>query len=58
MHDNHPGMPRRGVLAATSMATVVGLACHFAWPGIGHVAKFGDGFRYLPAPMDMMTVKG
>lgn len=34
------------------------LAYHFAWPGIGHVAKFGDGFRYLPAPMDMMTVKG
>jgi glyoxylase-like metal-dependent hydrolase (beta-lactamase superfamily II) len=24
------------------------LAYHFAWPGIGHVAKHGDGFRYFP----------
>jgi glyoxylase-like metal-dependent hydrolase (beta-lactamase superfamily II) len=24
------------------------LAYHFAWPGIGHVAKQGDGFRYYP----------
>jgi hypothetical protein len=23
------------------------LAYHFAWPGIGHVAKHGDGFRYF-----------
>ncbi len=23
------------------------LAYHFAWPGIGHVAKQGDGFRYF-----------
>lgn len=29
------------------------LAYHFAWPGIGHVAKAGDGFRYYPAPMVM-----
>jgi glyoxylase-like metal-dependent hydrolase (beta-lactamase superfamily II) len=29
------------------------LAYHFAWPGIGHVVKQGDGFRYLPAPMEM-----
>jgi glyoxylase-like metal-dependent hydrolase (beta-lactamase superfamily II) len=27
------------------------LAYHFAWPGIGHVVKAGDGFRYLPEPM-------
>ncbi|WP_414463568.1 MBL fold metallo-hydrolase [Hyphomicrobium sp. DY-1] len=29
------------------------LAYHFAWPGYGHFAKQGDGFRYLPAPMNM-----
>lgn len=29
------------------------LAYHFAWPGLGHVAKVGDGFRYFPAPMNM-----
>ena len=26
------------------------LAYHFAWPGVGHVAKQGDGFRVLPEP--------
>jgi len=30
------------------------LAYHFAWPGIGHVAKQGDGFRYYPEPMSMV----
>lgn len=29
------------------------LAYHFAWPGIGHVAKQGDGFRYFPVSMQM-----
>lgn len=29
------------------------LAYHFAWPGIGHVAKQGDGFRYYPEGMKM-----
>ena len=30
------------------------VAYHFAWPGFGHVAKQGDGFRYFPSPMQMM----
>ena len=30
------------------------LAYHFAWPGIGHVAKQGDGFRYYPEAMNMV----
>ena len=29
------------------------LAYHFAWPGFGHVAKAGEGFRYYPEPMKM-----
>jgi glyoxylase-like metal-dependent hydrolase (beta-lactamase superfamily II) len=29
------------------------MAYHFAWPGYGHVAKNGDGFRYYPEPMNM-----
>jgi glyoxylase-like metal-dependent hydrolase (beta-lactamase superfamily II) len=29
------------------------LAYHFPWPGIGHVAKQGDGFRYFSTPMNM-----
>jgi hypothetical protein len=32
------------------------LAYHFAWPGMGHVAKQGDGFRYFPAPMNIESV--
>ncbi len=30
------------------------LAYHFPWPGIGHVAKAGEGFRYYPSPMQMV----
>lgn len=29
------------------------IAYHFAWPGFGHVAAQGQGFRYFPAPMVM-----
>lgn len=29
------------------------IAYHFPWPGIGHVAKNGDGFRYFPAALQM-----
>lgn len=32
------------------------LAYHFAWPGIGHVSKFGEGFHFVPKPMELMTV--
>jgi glyoxylase-like metal-dependent hydrolase (beta-lactamase superfamily II) len=32
------------------------LAYHFAWPGIGHVAKAGDGFQYFPLPVQQETV--
>ncbi|MFA6966371.1 MBL fold metallo-hydrolase [Bosea sp. (in: a-proteobacteria)] len=30
------------------------MSYHFAWPGFGNLAKAGDGFRYLPAPMQML----
>ena len=29
------------------------MSYHFAWPGYGHVAKAGDGFRYYAEPMQM-----
>jgi glyoxylase-like metal-dependent hydrolase (beta-lactamase superfamily II) len=32
------------------------IAYHFPWPGVGHVAKNGDGFRYFPAPLQMMEL--
>jgi glyoxylase-like metal-dependent hydrolase (beta-lactamase superfamily II) len=30
------------------------MSYHFAWPGYGHVAKNGEGFRYYPEPMNML----
>jgi glyoxylase-like metal-dependent hydrolase (beta-lactamase superfamily II) len=39
------------MLAAQKIPLV---AYHFPWPGHGHVAKHGDGFRYHPAPMQMV----
>ena len=32
------------------------IAYHFPWPGIGHVEKVGEGFRYHPAPMVMQEI--
>jgi glyoxylase-like metal-dependent hydrolase (beta-lactamase superfamily II) len=29
------------------------LAYHYPWPGMGHIAKSGDGFHYIPEPMQM-----
>src|SRR5580704_5787254 len=28
---------------------------HFPWPGIGHVAREQDGFRYFPKPTRWIT---
>lgn len=30
------------------------IAYHFPWPGVGHVAKQGEGFRYYPSPLQMV----
>jgi glyoxylase-like metal-dependent hydrolase (beta-lactamase superfamily II) len=38
------------MLAANKTAV---MSYHFAWPGYGHVAKSGDGFRYIAEPMVM-----
>ena len=29
------------------------MSYHFPWPGYGHIAKSGDGFRYYAQPMNM-----
>ena len=34
------------------------IAYHFPWPGIGHIAKRGEGFEYYPAPMVMQELPG
>ena len=38
------------MLAANKIAV---MSYHYPWPGYGHVAKNGDGFRYIPEPMVM-----
>lgn len=51
--------PKQSAQSRVKMLTMLAdkrvpvLAYHFAWPGIGHVAKQGDGFRYYPEPMKM-----
>jgi glyoxylase-like metal-dependent hydrolase (beta-lactamase superfamily II) len=32
------------------------MSYHFPWPGLGHVGKDGDGFRYYPEPMHMSSL--
>lgn len=32
------------------------LAYHFPWPGYGHVAKQGEGFRYFPTAVELVGV--
>ena len=39
------------MLASQRMATLV---YHLPWPGIGHLAKRGDGFHYVPEPMQLV----
>jgi hypothetical protein len=39
------------MLAAQRMTALV---YHMPWPGIGHFAKQGDGFRYVAEPMQMV----
>ncbi|MEM7178071.1 MAG: MBL fold metallo-hydrolase [Pseudomonadota bacterium] len=34
------------------------IAYHFPWPGIGHIAKHGEGFQYYPAAMVMQELPG
>ena len=43
------------MLAAERMPMI---AYHFPWPGIGHIAKHGEGFRFYPAPMVMQELPG
>jgi glyoxylase-like metal-dependent hydrolase (beta-lactamase superfamily II) len=32
------------------------LSYHFPWPGLGHVAKEGEGFAWVPAPTNVTTL--
>jgi glyoxylase-like metal-dependent hydrolase (beta-lactamase superfamily II) len=39
------------MLAANKIAV---MSYHYPWPGVGHVVKTGEGFHYLPEPMQML----
>jgi hypothetical protein len=39
------------MLAAQRMLTLV---YHLPWPGLGHFAKQGDGFRFVGEPMQVV----
>ena len=32
------------------------MAYHFPWPGMGHISKAGDGFRYHATPMEIVSI--
>ena len=32
------------------------IAYHFPWPGMGHISKAGDGFRYHATPMEIVPI--
>ncbi len=31
------------------------LSYHYPWPGLGHVVRWGDAFKYIPTAMDMSS---
>ena len=39
------------MLAANKIAV---MSYHYPWPGVGHVAKSGEGFHYIAQPMQMV----
>jgi glyoxylase-like metal-dependent hydrolase (beta-lactamase superfamily II) len=32
------------------------LSYHFPWPGLGHVAKEGEGYAWIPGPINLTTL--
>lgn len=52
--------PKQSVQSRVRLLTMLAeqktpvMSYHFAWPGFGNLAKVGDGFRYYPAPMQML----
>jgi glyoxylase-like metal-dependent hydrolase (beta-lactamase superfamily II) len=53
--DSKQGVSSRlRVFDMAASAKIPILAYHFPWPGIGHVAKSGDHYRYVP--IEMQTV--
>jgi glyoxylase-like metal-dependent hydrolase (beta-lactamase superfamily II) len=45
---------RLKVLDMVATARMPILAYHFPWPGLGYMAKQGDGYRYIAQPMSLV----
>lgn len=54
--------PKQSALSRSRMLDRLGadrhavLSYHFPWPGLGHVAKEGEGFAWIPAPTNVTTL--
>jgi glyoxylase-like metal-dependent hydrolase (beta-lactamase superfamily II) len=56
-YDNDPKQAvqsRLRLLAMLAQNKTPVMSYHFAWPGLGNLAKAGDGYRYYPAAMQML----
>ncbi|MQB07955.1 MBL fold metallo-hydrolase [Agrobacterium tumefaciens] len=56
-YDTDPKLSARSrtrVLDMLATDRIQVMSYHFAWPGTGHVAREGDGFRYIQSPMQML----
>ena len=51
---NQAASTRLRMLDMLASQRLLFLAYHFPWPGIGHVARQRDGFRYVAMPMRMV----
>jgi glyoxylase-like metal-dependent hydrolase (beta-lactamase superfamily II) len=45
---------RRHILDLLATDRIPFLAYHFPWPGLGHIARDGESYRYVAAPMRMV----
>ncbi|MES0172580.1 MBL fold metallo-hydrolase [Mesorhizobium sp. M0006] len=57
-YDMDPKLSARSRTRVLDMLATDGIqvmSYHFAWPGAGHVAKEGDGFRYFPSSMQLIA---
>lgn len=58
-YDMDPGLSARSrtrVLDMLATDRIQVMSYHYAWPGLGHIARMGDGFRYVPSPMQMLEL--
>lgn len=53
--DSKMGVASRGKLFEhLSSKRIPLMVFHMPWPGLGNLAKAGDGYRYVPVPMDLI----